>query len=147
MEFIIFPRYLGEQVNVSGLNSPLKSSSSTFSNSKADSAIQGNVESILPKELEVGEEDLVLRSKILAVRKLNRGSASGEEWLIQWQGQKAEEATWENAQEIKTRFPHTSLEVKTLKEDGGIDRNEAQAQVNSKPPILHVYSRKGKRGI
>ncbi|KAD6453740.1 hypothetical protein E3N88_08446 [Mikania micrantha] len=79
-------------------------------------AVQGQVESILPTDLEIGESDIVQPSQVLAVQKVPQGSELVEEWLIQWQGQLPEEATWEMADFIQEQFPNISLEVKTLKE-------------------------------
>ncbi|KAD6119615.1 hypothetical protein E3N88_10886 [Mikania micrantha] len=67
-------------------------------------AVQGTVESVLPEDLEIGETDMVKPHKVLASRQVKKGSELVEEWLIQWQGQLIEEATWEGAQYILANF-------------------------------------------
>ncbi|KAD5961527.1 hypothetical protein E3N88_13000 [Mikania micrantha] len=74
-------------------------------------AVQGQVEPIIPSDLEFGESDIVQPSQILDVRKVQQGSDLVEEWLIQWQGQLPEEATWEMAEFIQEQFPNLSLEL------------------------------------
>ncbi|KAD7476873.1 hypothetical protein E3N88_00009 [Mikania micrantha] len=77
---------------------------------------------------QIRAEDLVLPNKVLAVRQTKKNAESIEEWLIQWQGQSKDEATWKAATEITTQFPNISLEVKTLTEGEGSDRNTTAAQ-------------------
>ncbi|KAD7476958.1 hypothetical protein E3N88_00094 [Mikania micrantha] len=83
----------------------------------------------------IGESDIVQPSQVLAVRNVQKGSGSVEEWLILWRGQLSEEATWEVADHIREQFPNLSLEVKTLKEGGGSDENAIQSQVSDSRAI------------
>ncbi|KAD4585269.1 hypothetical protein E3N88_22870 [Mikania micrantha] len=109
-------------------------------------AIQGKADPYFPQELELGDKDVVLPAQILNNTKVQEGSNMVEQCLVQWQNQTVEEATWEDKEWLTTQFPNLSLEVKTLKEGVGNDANDEGSKMTQKPPILHVYSRRGNIG-
>ncbi|KAD5961580.1 hypothetical protein E3N88_13053 [Mikania micrantha] len=109
-------------------------------------AIRGEAENVLPVELEMDAQDLLIPASVLDSRILQLGSKAVEQWLVQWKDQTEEEATWENKEWVQTQFPNLSLEVKTLKEGEGNDKNKTKG-VPPRPPIWQVYSRRGKLGI
>lgn len=61
-----------------------------------------------------------------------------EEVLIKWRDQSEIEATWVEMCSFKAQFPVFHLDDKVSFAKGGI--------VRPKPPIVHTYQRKGKRG-
>ncbi|KAD2805797.1 hypothetical protein E3N88_39174 [Mikania micrantha] len=109
-------------------------------------AIQGQAEPYFPQELELAAEDVASPVQVLNNRHVQVGSRMVEQLLVQWQNQTTEEATWEEKDWLTNQFPNLSLEVKTLKEGAGNDTNDEGWEKAQKPPILHVYSRRGKVG-
>ncbi|KAD4178186.1 hypothetical protein E3N88_26777 [Mikania micrantha] len=109
-------------------------------------AIKGTAAPLFPAELETEDRDVLSPLAILETRSVLEGSKVVEQWLVQWQSQTPEEATWEDSEWIQQHFPSLSLEVKTLKEGEGNDTNHEQANTSPKPPILNVYSRRGRMG-
>ncbi|KAD5803039.1 hypothetical protein E3N88_14399 [Mikania micrantha] len=110
------------------------------------SAVQGVAEPSFPTDLEYCDKDILIPFAILDSRVLTVGSSKKEQCLIQWENQSTEEATWEDKDWLFQQFPNQSYEDKTPKEGAGIDRNDATQGMIQKPPILHVYSRRGKTG-
>nr|AEV42261.1 hypothetical protein [Beta vulgaris] len=83
--------------------------------------------------------DLVLPSspsQVLGIRPNPLNQAAPAEILVQWSDMSADEATWENVQDIHERFPTFHLEDKVLNWAGGI------ARPAQNPPIIHTYSRR-----
>jgi hypothetical protein len=103
-------------------------------------AVSGAVASVLPPELEINANDTFTPVAILDSRSFPDGSGTRAQWLVQWTGQPAEEATWEDISWIKGQFPNISLEDKTVSEEASSDREATQ-------PKLLVYSRRGRKGI
>ncbi|KAL4567311.1 hypothetical protein LXL04_022892 [Taraxacum kok-saghyz] len=113
-------------------------------------AVQGQTDSQLPPEpeLEIDEIDRVWPIAVLAVRNIRRDQEEVEQWLVHWKDQMTKEATWEDAQLIKSQFLEASLEDKTLLEGGSNDRNRDMVVPNMpRPRILHVYSRRANKEI
>ncbi|KAK1427816.1 hypothetical protein QVD17_16511 [Tagetes erecta] len=108
-------------------------------------AVVGAVESSLPPELITTDKDLLVPIAVLAKRSLGRGSLLTEEWLVQWQDQSSDDATWEDASWVKGQFPDLSLEDKTFFEGESSDTNANQPINKDMPKLLKVYSRRGKR--
>lgn len=99
---------------------------------------------VLPPELNIGPNELMVPGAILAKRPMQGSSSTGQQWLIQWLGQSEAEATWEDASLISQQFPNTSLEDKTFSDGGSNDTIHTKGST-SKP--FQVYSRRGKTGI
>ena len=58
------------------------------------------------------------------------------EWLVKWKNLPETEATWEAVYQMNQQFPTFHLEDKVNLEPRGVVR----------PPIIHTYVRKGKKG-
>ncbi|GAU42077.1 hypothetical protein TSUD_326550 [Trifolium subterraneum] len=77
-------------------------------------------------ELE-GEQGTVIEpEKVLARRTVKVQDEMVTQVLIQWKGQKIEEATWEDAIMIGSQFPNFCLEDKTVLSEGSIVRTRVQ---------------------
>jgi hypothetical protein len=120
-----------------------------------------NEEAELPDHLE-GDKGIYYEPEdILAKRTI---VVQGEEvcqLLVQWKGQKAEEATREDAVSLKSQFPTFNLEDKVVLSGGSIVRNDdlyesenvdlggpAESLVNHStmgPRVWKVYSRRGRK--
>ena len=113
-------------------------------------AVQTPADSVFPPELELNQDEILVPKRVLATRLIKDQQAEFEQWLIQWDGQGKEEATWEDAIMIQGQFPELSLEDKTHSKEGSNDANrEEGTTVIVTPKPLLVYSRKGpgvKRG-
>nr|KAJ0193529.1 hypothetical protein LSAT_V11C800408980 [Lactuca sativa] len=109
-------------------------------------AVQVPADTSLPPELEVDTEDMVIPAAVLATRSVGGPHDKVEQWLVHWQGQSLEEATWEDAITIKEQFPNTSLEVKTLIEGGSNDTDTSLIpnKMSTRGPLM-VYSRRDRR--
>ncbi|XP_076914185.1 uncharacterized protein LOC143573095 [Bidens hawaiensis] len=101
-------------------------------------AVSGPIEAVLPPELDMADSLHLLPHSVLATRDVRDGSDLVEQWLVQWQGQTVDDASWEDAEWVKAQFPDFSLGDKTAFEGVGNDTN----RVCSKE--LLVYSRRGK---
>ncbi|KAD7477122.1 hypothetical protein E3N88_00258 [Mikania micrantha] len=75
----------------------------------------------LPPDLCIDSTDTPIPIAVIAKRVLQNASDSVEQWLIQWQHQDSEDATWEDKDWVLGQFPDASLEDKTLGEGGGND--------------------------
>jgi hypothetical protein len=81
----------------------------------------GATEQYLPLPLTMTEQGpVVLPSKVLDVRIIQQGQAKIPQVLIQWTNIPAQDATWENVQDIKVNFPKFNLEDKVLLKGDGI---------------------------
>ncbi|KAD6795019.1 hypothetical protein E3N88_05915 [Mikania micrantha] len=109
-------------------------------------AIRGESTTVFPADLEMDVSDLLTPATILDSRSRQEGTREVTQWLVQWKDQSREEATWEDKEWVLDQFPNVSLEHKTLKDGAGNDKNNTREEP-PKPPILHVYFRRGKIGI
>jgi hypothetical protein len=114
-----------------------------------------NEEEQLPDHLEgekgiAFEPDLILAKRTVIVQ--------GDEVcqvLVQWKGQHADEATWEDVILLKSQFPKFCLEDKTIFYGGSIVRTDVdpsgpreESLANHEtvgPRVWRVYSRRGKK--
>jgi hypothetical protein len=118
-------------------------------------------ESKLPDHLEGDKGNYYEPENILAQRTI---IVQGEEvcqLLVQWKGQKAEDATWEDAVSLKSQFPTFNLEDKVVISGGSIVRNDdgpVSENVDLRGPndalidhgtvgprVWKVYTRKGRK--
>jgi hypothetical protein len=113
----------------------------------------------LPDELNGEQDDAYEPDRVLAQRTIQVQDAEVRQVLVKWKGQNAEEATWEDAVMMTSRFPHFSLEDKAILSDGSVVRNEASTDgprgLTASRELLSnhevgprewlVYSRRGKR--
>nr|KYP46359.1 hypothetical protein KK1_032086 [Cajanus cajan] len=104
--------------------------------------------------LEDDRAELMQPELVLASRSLMKGGDKMNQWLVQWKGKTAEEATWEDEIAIRSQFPELSLEDKTVLQEGGIDRVQdvhgpldSLAHYDNKAPKWKVYTRRKKRGV
>lgn len=67
-------------------------------------------------------------------RWVRKGSWFVEESLIKWKCLPQNDATWEDAQELKKRFLNMNLEDKVLMKDEGIDKLIRSQRVPKKNP-------------
>nr|KYP46337.1 Retrovirus-related Pol polyprotein from transposon 297 family [Cajanus cajan] len=111
-------------------------------------------ESGLPMGLEDDRAELMQPELVLASHSLMKGEDKMNQWLVQWKGKTAEEATWEDEIAIRSQFPELSLEDKTVLQEGGIDRVQdvhgpldSLAHYDNKAPKWKVYTRRKKRGV
>ncbi|KAL4579728.1 hypothetical protein LXL04_015892 [Taraxacum kok-saghyz] len=86
-------------------------------------AIAGAAEASFPDGLDLALEDIPVPHLVPESRQIREKGELVEQWLVQWQGQNEEEATWENADMVRGQFPESSLEVKTFSEEGSSDAN------------------------
>lgn len=108
----------------------------------------------LPDHLE-GEKGTTYEPEvILACRTVQVQGEEVCQILVQWKGQKAEEATWEDAVFLKSQFPSFNLEDKVEISGGSIVRTGTnndgpeQSLIHHKavgPKVWQVYSRRGKK--
>ncbi|KAL4562417.1 hypothetical protein LXL04_034620 [Taraxacum kok-saghyz] len=116
------------------------------------------VEPTLPVDLEMDRADLPTPKTCLAVRDSTQNGETTRQWLIQWDSESPDNATWEDAVHIQHQFPDFKLEDKLDFQEGGTDRNpnitaqQAQSFMDqpneeepSRPKIWKVYSRKKHR--
>lgn len=110
-------------------------------------AVQAPTEPVLPPELELGQEDILMPKRVLTTRLIQDQQDELEQWLIHWDGQEEEDATWEDASMIQGQFPELSLEDKTHFEGGSndADGNRGTTKNATSKPLL-VYSRKRGQG-
>ncbi|KAL4583237.1 hypothetical protein LXL04_007805 [Taraxacum kok-saghyz] len=107
--------------------------------------IPGGAEASFPDGLDLTPDDIPVPQSILASRQLRDKGELVEQWLIHWQGQTEEEATWENADLVRGQFPESSLEVKTFTEGGSSDAYpNTLLDGMDKPKIMRVYSKRPK---
>lgn len=66
-----------------------------------------------------------------------RDGIGANEWLVQWKVLLESEATWELVYLMNQQFPYENLE----------DKVSFDPSVIVRPPILHTYRRRGKKGI
>ena len=110
-----------------------------------------SVEAELPSELEPDAAILIEPAAVLSSREVTVQGEKSTEWLIHWQGQPIEEATWEKASNIQNQFPSFCLEDKADLADRGIDRDKnwthgtQEALAQTRPKILKVYSRRPRK--
>ncbi|GAU46429.1 hypothetical protein TSUD_402070 [Trifolium subterraneum] len=108
-----------------------------------------NEETELP-DLSDDSGELVDPESILADRYIQVNGEQVHQVLIQWKGQSADEATWEDSLLIKGQFPDVCFEDKASLNGGSIDRARANDEVplvNSNevgPRVFQVYSRRVK---
>ncbi|KAD2804662.1 hypothetical protein E3N88_38039 [Mikania micrantha] len=108
-------------------------------------AVRAPTDTHLPPDLCIDNNDTPIPIAVIAKRVLQNASDSVEQWLIQWQHQDSEDATWEDKDWVLGQFPDASLEDKTLGEGGGNDTNGLiDLAYKDKPKIVHVYARRGK---
>jgi len=90
---------------------------------------------ILPVELEdVSTEELFPIAK-LGERVTEKQGMKTTQVLIQWTGQPAEQATWEDMTLIRSQFPEFRLEDKPLSEEGGNVTAQPQEAIGFKDVI------------
>lgn len=109
-------------------------------------AVQAPAETVFPPELEMGQDEILRPKAVLATRLITEQQEEIVQWLIQWEDQDEENATWEDASIIKAQFPQLSLEDKTPFEGAGNDGNthKGTTEDDTHKPLL-VYSRRGIR--
>ncbi|KAJ9547082.1 hypothetical protein OSB04_019625 [Centaurea solstitialis] len=100
------------------------------------------VSQILPPELELDGEDVLQPEEVCAERTIDQDGKAVVQWLIRWQGQHRNEATWEDASLIQGQFPNISLEDKTDLEGGSNVRDPLNSAKLSRPNIVKVYARR-----
>lgn len=71
---------------------------------------------------------------VLETRWVRKGSTFVEELLVQWEHLSKEDATWENAQELRDKFLSFNLEDKVLIQDRGNDKPRRSNRVPIKNP-------------
>lgn len=71
---------------------------------------------------------------VLETRWVRKGSTFVEELLVQWEHLSKEDATWENAQELRDKFLSFNLEDKVLIQDRGNDKPRRSNRVHIKNP-------------
>lgn len=108
-------------------------------------------EAILPADLEEEHADIVEPEKVLANRIIMKNSFQVNQFLLQWKVMPMESATWEDEPNLRSQFPHFSLEDKTvlsgvgsdrvLNQDVGLDHDVG---LDSKSKGWKVYVRKKK---
>ncbi len=76
---------------------------------------------------------------ILDTRWVKRGSGFAEESLVQWKKLPKEDATWEDTQELRSRFVNLNLEDKVQLKGGGNDRLRRTARVQRRHPRYQDY--------
>lgn len=112
----------------------------------------------LPLDLKAYLTNGIQPEKVLSWRDRFEEGQHFWEWLIQWQGMSAEDATWEKEVLLKSQFPELSLEDKAVFYGRGNDRmpnmlnmsnravgTEGEVLVGfkrDKPTIWRVYERK-----
>ena len=91
-------------------------------------------EPYLPLPLTVTEMGPVMQPvRILANRKLLRGTTQIDQILVQWENGVQEEATWEDIEDIKASYPTFNLEDKVdFKGEGNVTASGARAGHESK---------------
>jgi len=93
----------------------------------------------LPQGTEIIDEvDNPTPKAILATREVQQQGSLIMKWLILWKSQPMEEASWELAASIQSKFPNFFLEVKANFRDDGIDRNQSQS--NTSQRTYHGYT-------
>lgn len=95
------------------------------------------VETELPRELQ-DTATFYQPLSILGNRVITLHDTPIHQVLVQWQGQPAEEATWEDQATIRNQFPDFNLEDKVVSDGGGIVRHEADGP-NKGNRIIRVY--------
>jgi hypothetical protein len=118
-----------------------------------------NEEVALPVDLDGDKGEDLEPDTVLAQRTIQIQGEEVRQVLVKWKGRISEEATWEDAVMMTSRFPNFSLEDKAIFSDGSIDRN-GDSTVGSSgrnesnellpnhevgPREWLVYSRRGKR--
>jgi hypothetical protein len=120
-----------------------------------------NEEAELPDHLEGDRGTFYEPEDILASRTIVVQGEEVNQLLVQWKGQKVEEATWEDAVSLKSQFPTFNLEDKVVISGGSIVRNAdlngpenvdlegpAESLINHGtvgPRVWKVYSRRGRK--
>jgi hypothetical protein len=116
----------------------------------------------LPTNLEGEAVSALQPERVLAERKIKEHGEEVQQWLVQWQGRKAEEATWEEVSLMRSQFPLFNLEDKIDVSEGGVDRDHVTAEENNDvaeginhdaiitqrsrgPQVWRVYTRRGKK--
>ncbi|CAH1415507.1 unnamed protein product [Lactuca virosa] len=62
--------------------------------------------------------------RCLAIREISKAGHKTPQWLIQWDADTTENATWEDAFHIQSQFPEFKLEDKLAPLAGGIDKED-----------------------
>jgi hypothetical protein len=96
------------------------------------------VQAELPLDLEHQAESFV-PDRVLQVREVQKLGEVKRQVLIKWLDRDEEEATWEDFSEFIMQFPEFNLEDKVQSLEGSIVR------IQETPPLLRVYSRRGRR--
>ncbi|KAL4554713.1 hypothetical protein LXL04_037315 [Taraxacum kok-saghyz] len=110
--------------------------------------VQAPTEASLPPDLEVGENDALNPKAILAKRLILVHEIEVEQWLIQWEEQSEDEATWEDALWVQGQFPNLSLEDKTRFQGQSSDANEDVGTTEGREHVpLITYARRKRRAI
>lgn len=108
------------------------------------------VEPTLPPGLEMDDKTAAQPEKVLSTRSIMVNGNSTQQWLVQWLGETAEEATWEDSYTIQSQFPEFRLEDKPIHQLVGIDKESAIGPVIIDQPSgsneWKVYKRKKWRG-
>ncbi|KAL6496520.1 hypothetical protein OROGR_029778 [Orobanche gracilis] len=81
-----------------------------------------NVEKELPENLAGEVPHTAEPNSIMAPRTIQQHGDTMKQYLVQWQGKPAEEATWEDEFTLVNQFPAFNLADKVVPQAGGIDK-------------------------
>ncbi|KAM0042505.1 putative nucleotidyltransferase, Ribonuclease H [Helianthus debilis subsp. tardiflorus] len=109
-------------------------------------AVSEPTETVLPPDLSADAGEVMIHQEVLAARTVQLGEETTEQWLIHWQGQLVEDATWEDKDWVTGQFPNIRLGDKTRFEGESSNTHVKHGGRKEKPPILFVYSRRGQSG-
>ncbi|KAE9602910.1 putative nucleotidyltransferase, Ribonuclease H [Lupinus albus] len=113
------------------------------------------VESVLPAELEIDQEDIEEPETVLASREVLKAGQMIRQWLVKWKGRAIDDTTWEDEMLLQSQFPSLRLEDKAVSAAEGSDRasnlggptiDQEETNVTARPKVWQVYSRRKKVG-
>ncbi|KAK2375316.1 hypothetical protein QL285_076214 [Trifolium repens] len=95
----------------------------------------------MPQPLTITEmRPIILPAKVLAARVVQQGELKIPQVFIQWANQ-AEEATWEELEDIKVNYPSLNLEDKVVLNGDGIVMR--QNEENAESTLMDPQGRQG----
>jgi hypothetical protein len=101
----------------------------------------GTIEQYMPQPLTITEmEPIILPAKVLAARVVQQGELKIPQVFIQWANQ-AEEATWEELEDMKVNYPSLNLEDKVVLNGDGIVMR--QNEENAESTLMDPQGRQG----
>ena len=110
------------------------------------------IDPTLPKGLEMDPTNMPTPKRCLAIREISKAGHKTPQWLIQWDADTTENATWEDAFHIQSQFPEFKLKDKLAPLAGGIDKEDVGLELiqptefePKKPNTWKVYKRRHKR--